>query len=238
MKPWTNVDADLVVRIKHMVVEGLGAARSLDMALEITRQSLMWADQLIEGFESVNPLPNPIACHLGCSFCCHNEVEVTAPEVFLIGQMIRQYFPPPRQARLKEKILFSAALKSGKSTEELAATRQARPCPLLEEDKCVVYPWRPLTCRAMHSLDREHCRTSHAGGDLRSDAYYLHRYIFTLSLATGLTEGFGAVGCQSATLELSQALREVLWEPHLGEGWLRGEEVFNHLFSGEPQSQE
>jgi Fe-S-cluster containining protein len=238
MKPWIAVDADLVVRIKNMVAEALGAARSLEMALEVTRQSLTWADQLIEGFESVNPLPNPIACHLGCSFCCHNEVEVTPPEVFLIAQMIRQYFSPQRQERLKEKILISAALKFGKSTAELAATRQARPCPLLEEDKCVVYPWRPLSCRAMHSLDREHCRTSHAEGDLRSDEYYLHRYTFPLSLAAGLTEGFGAVGCQAATLELSQALREVLWEPHLMERWLRGEEVFNHPLSGEHQSQE
>ena len=162
MQSWVDLDRDLVVRVKHMVVEALGAVRSLDMALEVTRQSLQWADHLIERFESVNSLPNPIACHLGCSFCCHNEVEVTPPEVFLIAQVILQYFPPQRQERLKEKILLSAALKFGKSKEELAATRQSRPCPLLEEDKCVVYPWRPLTCRAMHSLDREHCRTSQA----------------------------------------------------------------------------
>ena len=233
MQSWVDLDRDLVLRVKHMVVEALGAVRSLDMALEVTRQSLQWADQLIEGFESVNSLPRPVACHLGCSFCCHNEVEVTPPEVFLIAQVILQYFPPQRQERLKEKILLSAALKFGKSKEELAASRQSRPCPLLEEDKCVVYPWRPLTCRAMHSLDREHCRTSHAAGDLRSDEYYLHRYTFLLSLAAGLTEGFRALDCQSATLDLSQALREVLLEPHLGERWLKGEMVFNNLFPGE-----
>jgi Fe-S-cluster containining protein len=226
MKPWAAVDEDLVVRVKNMVVEALGVARSLDMALEVTRQSLQWADQLIEGFESVNPLPKPVACQLGCTFCCHNEVEVTPPEAFLIAQVIRQYFSPQRQARLKEKILKAAALKTGKSTAELAATRQTRPCPLLEEDKCVVYPWRPLTCRAMHSLDREHCRTSHAAGSLLHDEYYQHRYTFTLSLAAGLTEGFRALGCQAATLELSQALREVLLEPPLTERWLKGEEVF------------
>ena len=147
-------------------------------------------------------------------------------------------FSPQRQERLKEKILLSAALKFGKSKEELAATRQSRPCPLLEEDKCVVYPWRPLTCRAMHSLDREHCRASHTAGDLRSDEYYLHRYTFPLSLAAGFTEGFRALDCQSATLDLSQALREVLLEPHLGERWLKGEMVFNNLFPGEHLSQE
>lgn len=206
----------------------MGNTRSLAMALEVIRQALQWADQLIEGFESVNPLPRPVVCQAGCSFCCHNQVEVTPPEVILLALVIRQYFPPSKLKTLTEKTLSTAAFKAGKTREELAASRQERPCPLLDEDKCVIYTWRPLMCRGMHSLDREHCKQSLAAGDLASDEHYLHRHIFTFSIAAGFMEGFQTLGCQSVTLELTQALRDVLLEPQLAERWLKGEKVFDN----------
>ena len=226
MRPWAQVDEDLVARVKHMVVQALAAAKSIEMALEVTRQAMHWADRLIEGFESANPLPKAVPCQPGCTYCCHNQVEVTPVEVFGIAQVISLYFPPPRQEGLKKKTLRMAALKAGKSKAELAASRQSQPCPLLEEEKCVAYPWRPLMCRAMHSLSREHCRASFTAGDLSSDEYYLHRYVFPMSVSAGLTEGFQAAGCQTLVLELSFALGQVLLEPRLAERWLAGEDVF------------
>jgi Fe-S-cluster containining protein len=226
MRTWAQVDEDLVVRVKNMVVQALTAARSLEMALEITRQAGQWADGLTQALEAANPLPKPVACLPGCSYCCHNQVEVTAPEVFAIAQVVGLYFPPAKQELLKEKTLRLAANKVGKSQAELAAIRKTQPCPLLAEDTCAVYPWRPLMCRAMHSLDREHCRTSFGAGDLGADEYYLHRYVFPMSVSAGLAQGFQAMGCQSPVLELSQALGQVLLEPWLAEQWLAGESVF------------
>jgi Fe-S-cluster containining protein len=226
MKPWAAVDDDLVVQVRNMVVEALSAARSLEVALEVTRQTMQWADQLTVAFESANPLPRPVACVLGCTYCCHNQVEVTPLEVLLLARVIGQYFPPQKQEQLKEKTLRSAALKVGKSKRELAAARAAQPCPLLAEDKCVVYPWRPFMCRAMHSLDQEHCRTSFTAGDLSGDEYYLHRYVFPMSVSAGLAAGFREAGCRAPVLELTQALGQVLLEPRLAERWLAGENVF------------
>jgi Fe-S-cluster containining protein len=225
-KFWTEVDEDLVARIKQMVVGALAEAIYGEMALEISRQAMQWADQLIESFESINPLPRPVACQPECSFCCTNLVEATPAEVFLLAQVIRQYFPPEKLEQLKERTLRTAALKVGKTREELAATRQTQPCPLLEEDRCLVYPWRPLMCRAMHSLDREHCRTSFAAGDLSGEEYYLHRYVFPMSVSAGLTEGFRELGCQMPVLDLARALGQVLLEPWMVERWLQGEKVF------------
>jgi len=216
----------LAARVKQMVEGALTAARYSEMALEVTSQAMQWADQLVEGFESLNPLPRPVACQPGCSFCCSNLVEVTPVEVFLLGQVISRYLPPAKLERVKERTLRMAALKVGKSKEELVAARQVQPCPLLEEEKCLIYPWRPLMCRAMHSLDREHCRTSFAAGDLSGEEYYLHRYVFPMSVSAGLTEGFRALGCQMQVLELTRALGQVLMEPWLVEHWLKGEEVF------------
>ncbi len=226
MRPWAQIDEELAIKVRHMVVQTLAAAKSTEMALEVTRQALHWADGLIEAFEAANPLPKPVACQPGCSYCCHNQVELTPAEVFGIAQVIGLYFPPPKQERLKERTLRMAALKVGKSKTELAAMRKIQPCPLLEEDKCVVYPWRPLMCRAMHSLNREHCRASFTAGDLSGDEYYLHRYVFPMSVSAGLAEGFQAVGCQTPVLELSSALGEALLSPRLLEQWLAGETIF------------
>jgi Fe-S-cluster containining protein len=226
MRPWAAVDDDLVVQVKNMTAKALSAARSLEMALEVTRQTLQWADQLIVAFESANPLPRPVACQPGCSYCCYNQVEVTPPEVLLIARVIGQYFSPQKQERLKEKTLRMAAYKVGKSKAELAAARQTLSCPLLEEDKCAAYPWRPFMCRAMHALDREHCRSSFTAGDLATDEYYLHRYVFPMSVSAGLAAGFREVGCQTPVLELTQALGHLLLEPWQAERWLAGEKVF------------
>jgi len=225
-KPWIEVDEDLAARVRQLVVGALAAARYGEMALEVTRQAMQWADQLIESFESVNPLPRPVACEPGCSFCCTNLVEATPAEVFLIAQVISRYFTPDKLERVKERTLRMAALKVGKTKQDLAATRQAEPCPLLEEDRCMVYPWRPLMCRAMHSLDREHCRRSFAAGDLSGEEYYLHRYIFPMSVSAGLSEGFRELGCQMPALDLARALGQVLLEPWSAEHWLQGEKVF------------
>ena len=226
MKPWTAVDDDLVAQVRNMVVGAMRAAPSLEMALEVTRQTMQWADQLTETFETANPLPRPVACVPGCTYCCHNQVEVTPAEVFLLASVISQYFSPRKLEILKEKILRTAALKVGKSKAELAAARQSLPCPLLAEDKCAAYPWRPFMCRAMHSLDQEHCRTSFMADDLsREDTYYLHRYVFPMSLSTGLAAGFQEVGCTTPVLELTQALGQVLLAPWLAERWLAGEKV-------------
>ena len=226
MKLWVEIDQDLSARVKQMLAGALAAARNGEMALEVTHQAIQWADQLIEGFESVNPLPRPVACQPECSYCCHSLVEVTPAEVFLIAQVISRYFPPDKLEQVKERTLRLAALKVGKSKEELAAARQDQPCPLLEEDRCVIYPWRPLMCRAMHSLDREHCGTSFAAGDLSGEEYYLHRYVFPMSVSAGLAEGFRSLGCQMPVLDLTRALGQVLLEPWLVDHWLKGEKVF------------
>ena len=66
-----------------------------------------------------------------------------------------------------------------------------------------------------------------AAGDLTAGEYYLHRYVFPMSVSAGLAQGFQALGCQSPVLEISQALAQVLLEPWLAEHWLAGEKVFN-----------
>ena len=143
MRPWVQVDEDLVARVKHMVVQALGQVKSWEMALEVTYQAMQWADGLIDAFESVNALPRPVACQPGCAYCCHNQVEATPPEVFAIAMVTARYLPPPKQERLKEKALRMAALKVGKTKAELAAAKNPSRAPCWRKNDAQSTPGGP-----------------------------------------------------------------------------------------------
>uniref|UniRef100_A0A7V4G750 YkgJ family cysteine cluster protein n=1 Tax=Desulfobacca acetoxidans TaxID=60893 RepID=A0A7V4G750_9BACT len=228
MPPWLEIDEELAAKVKNLVAEALHStpAPSPAVALEVTRQILQLADRIIEEFETVHALPHPIVCQAGCSFCCHNQVQLTPPEAFLLGYMLQSYASPEKQQAVTEMVIREAGRKRGQTPARLAAGRKANPCPLLLGDRCGLYPWRPLMCRAMHSFDAAHCRSSLERGDLAADACYLHRHVFAVSLSKGLQEGFRVLGCRPATLEMSQALEVVLTEPDALSRWLRGKEVF------------
>jgi len=66
MRNWAQVDEDLVLKVKNMVVQALTASNALEMALEVTRQAGQWADGLIEAFEAPTP-PKPVACVPGAA---------------------------------------------------------------------------------------------------------------------------------------------------------------------------
>ena len=228
MPPWLEIDEELAAKVKNLVAEALLStpAPSPAVALEVTRQILQLADRIIEEFETVNTLPYPLACRVGCTSCCHNQVQVTPPEAFLLASMLRTYTSPEKQRTVQERVARLAAQNRRQDPARIAARRGANPCPLLLGERCALYPWRPLMCRAMHAFDADKCRSSMARGDLATDACYLHRYVFAFSLSTGLMEGFRSVGCLPATLELAQALEVALGDPDALSRWLRGKEVF------------
>jgi len=83
----------------------------------------------------------PDACTMGCAFCCHLPVLVTAGEAGLLAEVALQR--PEVRARLE---------------------KAERRCPFLgDDDLCVAYEVRPLRCRAHTSSDRAACERVFAG---------------------------------------------------------------------------
>jgi len=81
-------------------------------------------------------------------------------------------------------------------------------------------------CRAMHSLDADHCRRSLEADTLLPDRYYDHRHDFARALSRGLIEGAQGLCCQAGPLELIAALTLILGDPQALPRWLKGERVF------------
>ncbi len=89
-------------------------------------------DQLCEGISSF--IGDALTCHEGCSSCCLS-ISVFPVEAAAIVQAVENL--PCRQ---KRKIM-----------ERLASFQSYEKCPLLYEERCLIYEARPIICRT-HGL--------------------------------------------------------------------------------------
>jgi Fe-S-cluster containining protein len=211
-------------KVIEIVQQSAGAG---EKALELALSAFYFADHVIGLIESATPLPTPIACEIGCHFCCLNQVELTPPEALFLGHFVEQHFSEAEKKELLAGCKRSLELQAGKSKVKIAKIRKKLPCPLLREGKCTAHPARPLVCRAMHALDAKACAKALKTADLSSPPYYAHRQEIFFSISQGLLAGCRAVGCQSAPLELARALLDYFTQPRPRERWLQGAKVFN-----------
>jgi Fe-S-cluster containining protein len=208
-------------KVMEILQQGAGMG---DKALELALSAFYFADHVIQMVEAANTLPQPIACHEGCYFCCCNQVELSPPEALFLGRYVARRFTDAEKEKLQKALQRSLTLQAGKSKEELARIRP--PCPLLQDRKCSAYPARPLVCRAMHTLDAGQCEAAFKNRDLTSPPYYAHRHEIYFSISQGLRDGCQAAGCQAGPLELARGLLDFLTQPRALERWLQGEKVF------------
>lgn len=93
-----------------------------------------------------------VTCTTGCAACCQEPLIVTDGEV----ELILQQLSPEEKEELKKRVAewIERANQAGLDPEntdfkgrvlEYRALRL--PCPLLKDNRCSVYPHRPLPCR-------------------------------------------------------------------------------------------
>jgi len=218
--------AALTAAVTRRLAEVLAVPGPAAPVLAATREVLILWEHLTRRFEAAHPLPTPIACAPGCSFCCYNQVELTPLEALVLGDFLIARVPAGKLPLLLGALKEEKARLQALRPEELARRRREFPCPLLVGEHCSVYPVRPLMCRAMHSLDQEHCRRSLASPELLPDRYYQHRHDFALALSRGLREAAAQAGLQAGVLGLTAALADVLATPDALTSWLAGERIF------------
>ena len=78
-------------------------------------------------------LPEATACGQGCSFCCHDRILITPPEVDFIKTQ-KYEFNQERKKLQEESDFWSLKFAD-------------RACIFLKEGKCTIYSTRPLVCR-------------------------------------------------------------------------------------------
>jgi Fe-S-cluster containining protein len=112
---------------------------------------------LEEIWTAIKPEQPDYACRKGCSWCCHQNVTVTLPELHHILAYLKSEFDQTKLLSLKNKFREQAEKIAGKTTNERFDERTA--CGFLENDACSIHPARPLQCRGGFSEDEQYCRS-------------------------------------------------------------------------------
>lgn len=119
------------------------------------------ADKLFERVSGMYPAC--VTCRPGCSDCCHALFDLSLVEAMYINEAFAQNFDygPKRSAILEAASVQDRALtrlkremyraeKNGENQDKImnmAASARMR-CPLLDDDnRCLMYEERPITCR-------------------------------------------------------------------------------------------
>jgi uncharacterized protein len=183
-------------------------ARALDAVLELYQTSVP------------AELPRP-ACESGCSFCCRQRVELTAPEVFFLARCLRDRLTEPERQKVKDT---TERLRPMSGREHHLAQI---PCALLDEDgRCRAYESRPLACRRAHSATRSVCLQVHEHPESSQRIPDVPELSFHLSaLVVGYLEGMALAARPPEQYELHAAVALALEEPDPERRWASGEDL-------------
>ncbi len=177
--------------------------------------------------------PTPV-CRRGCSHCCHQTVNTTAPEVLVLAEALRHRDSPDRLV-LWQKALHEEAAAAA-DLAPLARFAARVPCTFLDTDgACAIHTLRPLQCRAVLSTDVGFCEslltapeaTSQAvRAGTRASPYLEVSKVLYNSLQLGMAAAFQERGAPAGRLALAPALAVALARPDAAGAWLAGADVF------------
>jgi Fe-S-cluster containining protein len=104
-----------------------------------------------------------ISCREGCGACCRQLVPISEAEAVYLAELVAA-MPAERQTRVRERFREALAALGEPLVERLRDTGQFKDlaarrvlgeeyfhrgvaCPFLEDERCSIYPHRPMPCR-------------------------------------------------------------------------------------------
>ncbi len=216
--------AELEVRREQRLrtVELLRQQRTPLQVIAVATDAVSRAGEAMARALVEQPPMRPLACREGCAWCCQKVVGTTVPEVMRIAQALHETLEPGERAALLDRLVQHDVER--RSQDSWTAARL--PCPLLVNQRCSVYPLRPLTCRGFHSSDARQCeRHAKERGAPPGPVHGAQQRAATLIL-DGMRSGLSECRLSNDLLELTAALRIALTIPAAAERWLNGEPVF------------
>jgi Fe-S-cluster containining protein len=191
--------------------------------IEIAEHSARLAETAVEQAKLREPPARPSACAEGCAWCCYKRVGTAVPEVLRIVEFLKQNLCAAELDAVRERVVWLDEQRRN-MTDGWAAARL--PCSLLVNDRCSVYPVRPLTCRGYNSSNAGRCEQvvkSHQAVEV--PIYGLQQRLGTMVL-DGMRAGLTESQLNGELLELTAALRIALTVPDAFDQWLAGKPVF------------
>jgi len=177
-----------------------------------------------------HPTEVSLDCRKGCSFCCYSMVVASAPEVFRIAQIVRQRAGERLAATVQH---IGQAHQATVGRDEDGRLQERRPCALLLDGICTVYPVRPLVCRAMASHTVAACESAFSDG-VTNIPVPASMFLLKDAHAYCLLAALRACGLSINTYELNHAIWTVLNAEHAEERWLAGGDIFDGVDTRQP----
>jgi hypothetical protein len=181
-----------------------------------------------DGVMRVESGPEPLACGVGCTYCCHVEVASSTPEVFFAAERLRRSRGADGLAVLGEALENAV----GALAAQRAAWRALRvPCAFLGEGgACAIYVARPLACRGWTSRDVGACERGFESGDASARVPLDEgRMRAASAVSFAMYQGATDVGLDGRPVRFVAAVRAALTDPAWIERWARGERVPDEL---------
>jgi len=148
---WQNEIAAGAANTAHAACAG---APALAAMVALAREAMAATSRMSEALLARAPAGS-VACRAGCDHCCYQSVGVTPPEALAIFDHLSHARSDDQLARLAAHVSARRAETRGLSAAERFSP--AHPCVFLEAGQCTIYEVRPLSCRAMNSLDAGEC---------------------------------------------------------------------------------
>ena len=208
-----------------LVRAALEADRSPEALLQVAAQASDAAETLTARYR--HPASPPVACQSGCSWCCHQMVRVTAPEVFRVVRYLDSAELPVPRAEIVDRL--TTLNKVTRGLTPLGRTRIPKPCAFLEAGQCLVYAARPLACAEFSSYDAKACKRGQRVGF--KPGLVVHekaRLLAYSAVSNGLNDGLQKALPDADTewLELTAAVVQALAHDKPEERWLAGDPIF------------
>jgi Fe-S-cluster containining protein len=216
-----ELDARRQQRLETAAV--LERGRTSLAVIEIAERGARLAETATEKAKLREPPACPSACSEGCAWCCHKKVGTAIPEVLRIVEFLKQSLSPAELDEMRERVVRLDEQRRN-MTDGWAAARL--PCSLLVNDRCSVYPARPLTCWGYNSSNARKCEQvvkSHQAVEV--PIYGPQQRLATMVL-DGMRAGLTESQLNGELLELTAALRIALTVPDAFDQWLAGKPVF------------
>jgi Fe-S-cluster containining protein len=137
---------------KDLLVDGAHNESTQRMSNEI----IIAADSIWLDIESEIP---SFDCRKGCSWCCHQSVSVTWPELLNVFDYLRNNLEPVQIERLKNKSKKNADEIVKRFYDASSGAFHGITCIFLEDNICSIHETRPLQCRGGFSEEESYCKS-------------------------------------------------------------------------------
>jgi Fe-S-cluster containining protein len=165
---------------------------------------------------TVAPHPD-IACRKGCSYCCSQDVAVTAPEAFLVAATIRNN-PAAVAAVLEAEQRLTGLTPEARLGQVL--------CPLLSEAACSIYAARPLGCHGFVSVNLQACIDTFVEHKPPQVPMPQNNVSTLFAVRMMMKAALRLIGREDQTFEMIPAVAAILRQPDAERRWLAGEAIF------------